>query len=84
HKSVIFNLKKKREIRFVFRNREWTNEIETLFWVNDPSNEEFIKSNISQLVQKAFKDECILPPIPALMRREYLTGETKSDEQETA
>ena len=84
HKSVIVNAKKKREIRFVFRNREWTNEIETLFWINDPSNEEFIKSNISQLVQKEFKNECILPPIPALMRREYLTGQTNSDEQETA
>jgi small-conductance mechanosensitive channel len=83
HKSVIFNPKRKREIRFVFRNREWINDIEVLFWVNDPPNEEFIKSNITELIQNEFKKECILPPIPALMRREYLTGQKPSNEQET-
>jgi len=82
HKSVIFSLKKKREIRFILRNREWTNEIEALFWINDPPNEEFIKSNIAELIQKEFKNECILPPIPALMRREYLTGEKTDNEQQ--
>jgi len=81
HKSVIVNKKQKREIRFVFRNREWTNEIETLFWINDPPNEEFIKSNIAELIQREFKNECILPPIPALMRREYLTGQKTSNEE---
>lgn len=84
HKSVIFSLKNKREIRFILRNREWTNEIETLFWINDPSNEEFIKSNITELIQNEFKKECILPPIPSLMRKEYLTGKPNSDEQEAA
>jgi small-conductance mechanosensitive channel len=49
-KSVIVSQKKKREIRFVFRNDEWTNKIETLFWINDPPNEEFIKSNISEKI----------------------------------
>ena len=83
HKSVIFNPKRKREIRFVFRNREWINDIEILFWVNDPPNEEFIKSNITELIQNEFKKECILPPIPALMRKEYLTGQKPSNEQET-
>jgi len=83
HKSVIVSKTIKREIRFVFRNREWTNEIETLFWVNDPPNEEFIKSNISELILKEFKNECILPPIPSLMRREYLTGQKTSNEQQT-
>jgi small-conductance mechanosensitive channel len=83
HKSVIFSLKRKREIRFILRNREWTNEIEVLFWINDPSNEEFIKSNIAELIQKEFKKECILPPIPALMRREYLTGQKTDSEQQT-
>jgi small conductance mechanosensitive channel len=83
HKSVIFSLKKKREIRFILRNREWTNEIEVLFWINDPPNEEFIKSNITELILKEFKNECILPPIPALMRREYLTGEKTNSEQQT-
>ena len=83
HKSVIVSKTIKREIRFVFRNREWTNEIETLFWVNDPPNEEFIKSNITELILKEFKNECILPPIPSLMRREYLTGQKTSNEQQT-
>jgi len=83
HKSVIVSKTIKREIRFVFRNREWTNEIETLFWVNDPPNEEFIKSNITELILKEFKNECILPPIPSLMRREYLTGQKTPNEQQT-
>jgi potassium efflux system protein len=82
HKSVIFNLKRRREIRFIVRNREWTNEIETLFWINDPPNEEFIKSNITELIQNAFKKECILPPIPALMRKEYMAGQKTPDEQQ--
>ena len=83
HKSVIFSLKKKREIRFVVRNREWTNEIEVLFWINDPPSEEFIKSNITELILKQFKNECILPTIPALLRRDYLTGQKTPDEQQT-
>ncbi|HER54340.1 MAG TPA: mechanosensitive ion channel family protein [Candidatus Bathyarchaeota archaeon] len=83
NKKVIFNLKKKREIRFIFRNKEWTNEIEALFWINDPSNEEFIKSEISELIQKEFKNECILPPIPSLMRREYLTGQKEDNGPQT-
>jgi len=81
HKSVIVSKKNRREIRFILRNREWTNEIEILFWVNDPPNEEFIKSNITELILKEFKNECILPPIPALMRREYLTGQKTSNEE---
>jgi small-conductance mechanosensitive channel len=83
HKSVIFSPKKKREIRFILRNREWTNEIEVLFWIKDPPNEEFIKSNITELILKEFKNECILPTIPALMRREYLTGQKTPNEQQT-
>ena len=80
HKSVIFDLKKKREIRVIFRNKEWTNEVEALFWINDPSNEEFIKSNITEQIQNEFKKQCILPPIPAIMRREYLTGKIDINE----
>jgi small-conductance mechanosensitive channel len=83
HKSVIFSPKRKREIRFILRNREWTNEIEVLFWINDPPNEEFIKSNITELILKEFKNECILPTIPALMRRDYLTGQKTPNEQQT-
>ena len=83
HESVIVSKKRKREIRFIFRNREWTNEIEALFWVNDPPNEEFIKSNIAELIQKEFKKESIPPPIPALMRKEYLTEQKTDNKQET-
>jgi len=83
HKSVIVSLKRKREIRFILRNREWTNEVEVLFWINDPPNEEFIKSNITELILKEFKNECILPTIPALMRRDYLTGQKTPNEQQT-
>ena len=83
HKSVTINQKRKREIRFVFRNREWTNEIEVLFWINDPPQEEFIKSNITEAIQKEFMNECILPPIPALLRRDYLTGKNQTEEQQT-
>ena len=72
-KNVIFDQKKKREIRFILRNKEWTNDIEILFWINNPSQEEFIKSNILELIQKEFKKEGIIPPVPALMRKEYLT-----------
>ena len=82
HQAVIVNNKRKREIRYIFRNREWTNEIETLFWINNPPNEEFIKSNITEQIQSAFKNECIMPPIPAIMRKEYLTGQKKSNDQE--
>lgn len=80
-KSVIFDPKMKREIRVIFRNKEWTNELETLFWINDPSNEEFIKSNITEQIQSLFKRQGILPPIPPIMRREYLTGKTENNEQ---
>ena len=83
HKSVIFNLKRKREIRFIFHNKEWTNEIETLFWINDPPQEEFIKSNITELIQKEFRNEGILPPIPALMRKEYLPKQNTADERQS-
>ena len=83
HKAVIYNLKRRREVRFIVRNREWANDIEILFWVNDPSNEEFIKSNIAELIQIEFKKECILPPIPALMRKEFMTGQKSLNEQET-
>jgi small conductance mechanosensitive channel len=79
HQAVIVN--KKREIRFIVRNREWTNDIEILFWINNPPNEEFIKSTITELIQKEFKKEGILPPIPALMRKEYLTGQKPSDKE---
>ena len=72
HKKVIVDRKKRREIRFVVRSREWTIEIEPLFWINDPANEEFIKSEITELVKMEFQREGILPPIPPIMRKEFL------------
>ena len=77
--TVVVN-KKKREIRFIIRSREWTNEIETLFWINNPPNEEFIKSCINELIQKEFKKEGILPPIPPIMRKDYLTEQKPPQE----
>ena len=72
HPHVIVDEKRRREIRFVVRNKEWTTEIESLFWINDPENEEFIKSRITELIKKKFEEEKILPPIPAFMRKEFL------------
>ncbi len=72
HEKVIVSESRRREIRVVVRSREWTTEMEILFWINDPPNEEFIKSNITELIKKEFEKEGILPPIPAFMRKEYL------------
>ena len=72
HPCVVVDLKRKREIRFLVKSREWTTEIEALFWINRPENEEFIKSQISELVKKKLAEEEILPPIPAIMRKDFL------------
>ncbi len=76
HNKVIVDHKKRREIRFIVRSREWTIEIEPLFWINDPENEEFIKSEITELVRIEFQREGILPPIPGFMRKEFLEAKT--------
>ena len=52
-------IKGKKEIRHIIKIKEWTIEIETLFWINDPENEEFIKSQISTEVKNKF--DYILP-----------------------
>jgi len=72
HPNIIVDEQRRREIRFVVRSKEWTTEIESLFWINDPENEEFIKSRITELIKKKFEEESILPPIPGFMRREFL------------
>jgi len=72
HPNVIVDEKGRREIRFVVRSKEWTTEIESLFWINDPENEEFIKSKITELIKKKLEEENILPPIPGIMRKEFL------------
>ena len=61
-----------REVRFIVRTKEWTIEIETLFWINDPKNEEFIKSRITENVKKEFERKNILPPLPTGVREKHL------------
>ena len=70
--NVIFDEEKKREIRFVVRTKEWAVDIEVLFWINDPKNEEFIKSRITETIKKEFERKNILPPLPAFIRERYL------------
>jgi len=72
HPSVVVSKKRKREIRFIFRSKEWTTEIEALFWINEPENEEFIKSTIMELAKKKLEEEKILPPLPGIMRKDFL------------
>lgn len=72
HQNVVVDEKRRREIRFVVRIKEWTVEIESLFWINDPENEEFIKSKITELIKKKLEKENILPPMPGIMRRDFL------------
>ena len=72
HPNVVMDKKRRREIRFVVRSKEWTTEIESLFWINDPENEQFIKSKITELIKGKLEEEKILPPIPGIMRRDFL------------
>ena len=72
HPRVVVNEKRRREIRFLVRNKEWTTEIESLFWINDPENEEFIKSQITETVKTRFEEAKILPPIPSIIRKDFL------------
>ncbi len=72
HPNVVVDEKRRREIRFVVRSKDWTTEIDCLFWINEPENEEFIKSRITELMKKKFEEENILPPIPGFMRKEFL------------
>ncbi len=72
HSRVVVNEKRRREIRFLVRNKEWATEIESLFWINDPENEEFIKSQITETVKTRFEEARILPPIPSIIRKDFL------------
>ena len=69
NENVIADEKKKREIRFIVRSKEWTTEIEALFWINDPKNEEFIRSEITQSIKRGFEKNKIIPTIPGLLRK---------------
>lgn len=72
NKNVVVDKNKNREIRFIIRVKEWTTEIETLFWINEPKNEEFIKSKLTETIKKEFEKNKILPPLSALLRRDHL------------
>ncbi|HUT16923.1 MAG TPA: mechanosensitive ion channel family protein [Acidobacteriota bacterium] len=72
HPRVVVDEKRRREIRFLVRSKEWATEIESLFWINDPENEEFIKSQITESVKTRFEEARILPPIPSIMRKDFL------------
>jgi small conductance mechanosensitive channel len=78
HPHVIADSKRRREIRFVIRSKEWTTEIESLFWINEPENEEFVKSRITELIKKKFDEENILPPIPGFMRKDFLESKKQA------
>ncbi len=77
--NVILNEKGKREIRFIIRCKDWTVEIEAFFWVNAPKKEEFVKSVVVEAVKKRFEEEKIIPPIPAVLRKEFLERKTEVD-----
>ena len=81
-KNVVIDQKKRREIRFVIRNKEWTNDLEVLFWINNPVQEEFIKSKITEQVLQNFKKEKIYPTYPAIMRKELLTDKKGNDQNQ--
>jgi len=70
--NVTVDEERKREIRFIVRAKEWATEIETLFWINRPMDEEFIKSRITESVKKEFEKKSILPPLPAGMRKDHI------------
>ena len=72
HPNVVVDEKRRREIRFIIRVREWTTEIESLFWINKPEKDVFVKSELTESIKIRFEEEKILPPIPSVMRREFL------------
>ena len=69
NENVTVDEERKREIRFIVRIKEWTTEIETLFWINRPRDEEFIKSRITEAVKKEFERKNIHPPLRAPTRK---------------
>jgi len=69
-KDVTVDEEREREIRFIVRISGWVTKIETLFWINRPWDEEFIKSRITETVKKQFKRKRILPPARAPSREE--------------
>jgi small conductance mechanosensitive channel len=82
HPNVVVDAKRRREVRFLVRSREWTTEIEPLFWIDEPEDEEFIKSRITERIKQRFDQENILPPIPGFMRKEFLDSRRQAFQKE--
>lgn len=72
HPSVVVDKEREREIRFLVRTKEWAVEIEPLFWINDPENEEFIKSQITEAAKMKLEEAQIFPTLPASIRESLL------------
>jgi len=68
--EVTVDEEEKREIRFIVRTKKWATEIETLFWIKKPRDEEFIKSSITEAVKKDFERKKIIPPLPDRLRKD--------------
>ena len=76
HPDVIVDDERRREIRYIINIKDWIVEAEILFWINRPEEEEFIKSNILENIKNAFEEEKTLPPIPSILRKEFLGIDT--------
>ncbi|MEM2081344.1 MAG: mechanosensitive ion channel family protein [Candidatus Bathyarchaeia archaeon] len=72
HPNIVVDEERQREIRFLVRTKEWSVEIEPLFWINDPENEEFIKSQITETSKIKFEEAQIFPTLPASLRENLL------------
>jgi small-conductance mechanosensitive channel len=74
HPNVIVDTQYHR-VQYITRIQEWTTTIETLFWINKPEHEFFIKSTLTEAIKQRFEEENILPPIPSIIRKEYLQNQ---------
>ncbi|MEM2999565.1 MAG: mechanosensitive ion channel family protein [Candidatus Bathyarchaeia archaeon] len=72
HPNVVVDKERQREIRFLVRTKEWSVEIEPLFWINDPENEEFIKSQITEATKMKLEEAQIFPTLPESIRESLL------------
>jgi small-conductance mechanosensitive channel len=82
HPDVIVDEERRREIRYIINIKDWNVEAEILFWIIRPEEEEFIKSNILEQIKNAFEKEKILPPIPSILRKDYLGIENNNTQEE--
>jgi small conductance mechanosensitive channel len=69
---VVIDEARKREVRFVIRTEEWATRIEVLYWVDEPENQVFIQSALTERVREALLGAGILPPLPITVRDRFL------------